>query len=485
MLTNYTKMKSIQMMNPIRVFLLCTFTLLGISLQAQTSTASLSSNDKLLAFPGAEGFGRFAEGARGYSNPSVFIVNNLNDSGAGSFREAVSKPGRFVLFNVSGIIHLESPITVAPYTTIAGHTAPGTGVVLYGRKVSFSSSNETISRFLRIRLGDLSGASRNEDASGIANGENIILDHMSFSWGLDEVFSINWDNKRIEPNNITLQNCIIGQGLHAYNHSAGGLMETSGRVSILKSLYISNKTRNPKVKGQSEFVNNVVYNFGNANRTKMEHKISADGYILGGGTQLVSHALILNNYFIGGPATPKTKHSPFSRGNENFNIYQAGNYYDNNQNGVLDGDLIAGNDTWYPGLQGENFRTQQDFKNYPSVSPSMDAQGSFEYILQNVGAVLPKRDEVDELLVRELDSKGIKGSYIIQENDLPLPNNGLGEFPEVVPSKDSDGDGIPDVWEEKLGLDKNNPSDALLPSKDDEFKGYLNIEVYLHLLASE
>ena len=115
----------------------------------------------------------------------------------------------------------------------------------------------------------------------------------------------------------------------------------------------------------------------------------------------------------------------------------------------------------------------------------MDAQESFEYILQNGGAVLPKRDEVDQLLVRELDSKGTKGSYIIQENDLPLPNNGLGEFPEVAPNKDSDGDGIPDVWEEKLGLDKNNPSDALLPSKDDEFKGYLNIEVYLHLLASE
>lgn len=102
MLLNYTKMKSIQMMNPIHVFLLCACTLLGISLQGQTSTSSLSSNDKLLAFPGAEGFGRFAEGARGYPNPSVFIVNNLNDSGAGSFREAVSKPGRFVLFNYLG-----------------------------------------------------------------------------------------------------------------------------------------------------------------------------------------------------------------------------------------------------------------------------------------------------------------------------------------------------------------------------------------------
>src|SRR5690606_28637225 len=101
-------------------------------------------------------------------------------------------------------------------------------------------------------------------------------------------------------------------------------------VSILKSLYISNKTRNPKVKGISEVVNNVVYNFGNANKTQDEHNLSADAYILGGGSEMVSNAIILNNYFIGGPATPTNKHTPFSRGNENFNLFQAGNYYDNN-----------------------------------------------------------------------------------------------------------------------------------------------------------
>lgn len=446
---------------------------LGCALQAQ----------QLLSFPGAEGFGRFAQGARGHETPEVYIVTTLADDGPGSFRDAVSQPGRFVVFRVAGVVHLKSNITVAPHTTIAGHTAPGDGVVLYGRKVSFSGSNETIARFLRIRLGTNGGAGKNEDASGIANGKNIILDHISFSWGLDEVFSINWDKRGIQPDNITLQNCIIGQGLHRYNHSAGGLMETGGKVSILKSLYISNKTRNPKVKGVSEFVNNVVYNFGNANKTQETHSISADAYILGGGSAAISNALILNNYFIGGPATPETKRSPFSRGNENFNVYQAGNYYDNNKNGQLDGDLIEGNDQWYPGLQPQNFKSAGDYTDYPSVSPTLNAEAAVQHLVDHVGAVLPKRDPVDEFLIQELKSAGKSGLYVFEETDLPLANGGLGNIETATAETDTDNDGIPDAWEDRLGLDKNDPSDALQRNKDPKHRGYLNIEVYTHRLA--
>ncbi|PRD54219.1 hypothetical protein [Sphingobacterium gobiense] len=458
----------------IRVFILIILAS-GYTLQGQS----------LLSFPGAEGFGRFAKGARGYVKPQIYLVTTLADDGPGSFREAVGLPGRFVIFRVAGVIRLKSNVTVAPYTTIAGHTAPGDGVILYGRKVSFSGSSETIARFLRIRLGTNAGAGQNDDASGISSGTNIMLDHMSFSWGLDEVFSINWDKKGPEPDSITIQNSIIGQGLHRYNHSAGGLMQTGGKISILKSLYISNKTRNPKVKGINEFVNNVVYNFGNANKTQDEHKLSADAYILGGGSAMISNVLILNNYFIGGPATPKTQQTPFSRGNENFNLYQIGNYYDNNQNGVLDGELIEANEQWYPGLESENFKTEADYADYPSVSPVLGACETYQYVVNHVGAVLPRRDAVDSLLIGELKSKGLRGAYVYQESDLPLRNGGLGDIANNYALSDTDNDGIPDVWEDRMGLDKNDSSDALKPSKDRDYIGYLNIEAYLHRLAAD
>ena len=143
------------------------------------------------AFPGAKGFGRFAPGARGAASPEVYVVTNLNDAGAGSFREAVSKPGRIVVFAVGGIIHLASDIVVAPNTTIAGQTAPGDGIVLFNKRVTFSSSSNTICRYLRIRLGATNN--NGKDASGLSNGANMIVDHMSFTWGMDEVFSIKSD----------------------------------------------------------------------------------------------------------------------------------------------------------------------------------------------------------------------------------------------------------------------------------------------------
>ncbi len=179
-------------------------------------------NAQTLAFPEATGFGRYTTGARGSANPQIYLVTNLNDSGAGSFRDAVSQEGRFVIFRVGGIINTLTPIVIAKNTTIAGQTATGEGIVLLGQKVSFTGASNTISRYVRIRFG---ATTQGQDASGIANGANMIFDHMDFTWGTDEVFSINWDSKGTSPDNITLQNCIIGQGLHRHNHSAGGLMQ--------------------------------------------------------------------------------------------------------------------------------------------------------------------------------------------------------------------------------------------------------------------
>lgn len=459
------------------IVLLSAHLLLGIAGNTKV-LESLNNIDPVKAFPGAEGFGQFAQGARGYHTPSLYVVSNLDDNGPGSFRDAVSKPGRFVIFETSGIIKLQSNITVAPYTTIAGQTASGQGITLYGRKVSFTGANHSIIRYIRIRLGADVGATRNDDASGIANGKHIIFDHVSFSWGQDEVFSINWDRRGFEPDSITLQHCIISQGLNIHNHSAGGLIQTmNGHVSILKSLYASNKTRNPKVKSYNEFVNNVVYNWGNAGNT-YGHSVSGDGYIMGGSAG-VSKVNIINNYFIAGPATPP-RESPLSRGTGTFYLYAAGNYYDDNKDGTLNGSLLNTDSIGYPGLSDSNFA--RDPFSYPFSSNIDSASEAFEHVIRQVGAVLPSRDDVDHLILSEVASKGKKGTLIFRETDLPLPNGGLGVFKTGQPLKDTDQDGIPDAVEQKMGLNPLNASDALQKSKT--HKGYYNIEVYINGLAA-
>ena len=459
------------------IALLSAHLFLGIAGNTKASEP-LNNTDPVKAFPGAEGFGQLAKGARGYHHPSLYVVSNLNNDGPGSFRDAVSKPGRFVVFTVSGIIRLQSNVTVSPYTTIAGQTAPGKGITLYGRKVSFTGADHSIIRYIRIRLGADAGATRNDDASGIANGKHIIFDHVSFSWGQDEVFSVNWDHRGAEPDSITLQHCIISQGLNIHNHSAGGLIQTmNGHVSILKSLYASNKTRNPKVKGYNEFVNNVIYNWGNAGNT-YEHSVSGDGYIMGGSAG-VSKVNIINNYFVAGPATPP-RESPLSRGTGTFYLYVAGNYYDDNKDGLLNGFLLSADSIGYPGISDSNF-SKKPFA-YPFSHNIPGAKEAFEKVIQQVGAVLPLRDDVDNWILSEVLSKGKKGILVLKESDLPLANNGLGTFETVQSLKDSDRDGIPDMWENQLGLDPEE-NDSLKPSL--KYPGYLNIEAYTHLLATD
>ena len=448
-----------------------------VSCESQLIGQTSNSSEKTIAFPGAEGFGKFAKGARGFAKPEVYIVKNLNDNGKGSFRDAVSQPGRFVVFSVTGIINLETPVTVSKNTTIAGQTAPGKGIVLYGQKVSFSGSNETIARYIKIRLGNKNKPSNSTDASGISNGKNIILDHLSISWSMDEVFSINWDKRGTEPDSITLQNSIIAQGLHLYNHSAGGLIQTNSSVSIIKSLYASNKTRNPKVKGKNEFVNNIIYNFGNLGN-KNGHTVSGDGYIMGGSVQK-SEVNIINNYFIEGPLNSENRITPFSRGTKTFHLFESGNYFDNNKNGILDGQLVPHNSTGFPGETPVVFM-DLPFQ-YPYSKTDLSASQAFDYVVKNVGASFLNRDDVDDLIISEVKSLGKKGLYVFTESDLPLSNNGLGDFPKTEAPKDSDSDGIPDSFEIEMGLNANDPKDALKFNKKE--KQYLNIEVYINNLV--
>ncbi|MEG2078621.1 LamG-like jellyroll fold domain-containing protein [Chryseobacterium sp.] len=464
------KNKSLLFKQVFQSLVLCGITLSTAGLDAQT-----------LAFPEATGFGRFTTGARGAANPQIYLVTNLNDSGPGSFRDAVSQPGRFVIFKVGGIINLQSVVAVPSNTTIAGQTAPGEGIVFLGPRVSYSGANNTISRYIRHRYG---GTSQNQDASGIANGANIILDHMTFTWGTDEVFSVNWDNNGVAPDNITIQNSIIGQGMHRHNHSAGGLMQPppGGKISLIGNLYICNKTRNNKIKGINEFVNNVVYNWGNYGNT-YGHTQSGEAYIMGGDSAGASYANIINNYFIGGPNTSPTVNTPFSVGNANFNLYGSGNYFDNNKNGVLDGVLVPQDLTGYP--IGDATAIQATSYDYPMKNPTLTAQAAFDNIIAGVGASYPRRDQVDQLMISDLASKGTTATYVYVQTDLTtqfgFTNGGAGHVYGAPAPLDTDNDGMPDAWETANGLNPN-VADALNVSTTNA--PYLNIEVYINGLPN-
>lgn len=397
------------------------------------------------AFPGAQGFGANATGARG-SGASVYVVTNLNDSGAGSFRDAVSQPNRYVVFRVGGIIAITSRIVFSPNLTIAAHTAPGDGITVYGNGVSFSNANNIVVRYLRIRMGI--GGDSGKDCVTIASGDNMMFDHLSTSWGRDETFSISGTGS-----NITLQDCMIAMGLQT--HSCGGLMETDGGVSLIRCLYIDNHTRNPKVKGKNEFVNCIVYNWG-----------GGGGYIEGDSAGL-SEVNVINNYFINGP---QTSIAAFSRGNANFNIYASNNFQDSNRNGALDGTVLSqasyGPVTW---------RTTPYA--YPTVSGLLTPQQAYSHVAANVGAIKPRRDRVDNRYVAELQSLGTLGQIPTNENDAPI--SGPGPIAGGTAPTDSDNDGMPNTWETANGTNPNVADH----NGDVNGNGYPNLEDYLNSLA--
>ncbi|RYP18276.1 hypothetical protein DL765_003996 [Monosporascus sp. GIB2] len=179
-----------------------------------------NSADALLAFPGAEGLGREAVGGR---TGSVYHVTNLDDSGAGSFRDAVSKSNRIVIFDVGGTINITNRVVVSKSVYIAGQSAPGDGITVYGNGLSWSNADNAIVRYMRFRMGR--GGDSGKDGITIAEGKNMIFDHVSVSWGRDETFSISG-----AVHNVTIQDSIVAQGLET--HSCGGLIQTDYGVSL-------------------------------------------------------------------------------------------------------------------------------------------------------------------------------------------------------------------------------------------------------------
>lgn len=457
------------------------------------------------AFPGAMGGGEFTFGGRG---GKVIIVTSLADDGPGTLREACETGGaRIIVFNVSGIIRLKSPLSVrAPYITIAGQTAPGDGICLAG-ETFWIDTHDVIIRHIRFRRGE-TWVGRRDDAIGGNPVGNIMIDHVSASWGLDEDMSIyrhmyndstGQKELKLPTVNITIQNSIFSEALDTWNHSFGSTLGGEN-CSFIRNLWADNAGRNPSIgwNGIFNFVNNVVFNW--------VHR-STDG---GDYTAMYN---IISNYYKPGPLTPKDTPvghrilKPESgRSKLSYRVY--GRAY-------ISGNIVEGNDrvtkdNWDGGVQVEGLPDAGEYKdamkwNNPLPMPSfpiMTARESFDFVLDNAGATLPKRDAVDNRVIEQVRTGAIKYPQDVNLDSVPqfkyrrLPKDsykmgiitdiaqvgGYPEYKSTTPKKDSDKDGMPDEWEIKYKLNPNNPSDAVSDCNGD---GYTNIEKYINGIDPE
>jgi len=403
---------------------------------------------ELPAFPGAGGFGMFTTGGRG---GTVYHVTNLNDDGPGSFRDAVSTSNRIVVFDVGGIINITDRIVIKKNVTIAGQTAPGGGITIYSNGVALNGdSGNDIVRHIRIRMGK--NGDTKKDALAVSAGQNYMFDHVSISWGIDGTLDVNGTG----IDNLTFQDCIVGQGINIINHSTGGLMQ-SGKWSLIRCLYIDNKTRNPKARGTHECINSVLYNW------------ASHGYIMGD-TQGLSECNLIGNYFIYGPSSSANSH--ITNTTPSFNVYPEDNRVDDNRNGMLDGTLLT------------DYKTATVVTSpfgHPGTDVVLSAQDALQHVIEEVGASR-QRDAVDAFLIDELLSFGTKGQIITTEDDNGIPGN-VGTVENGTPPDDSDNDGMSDEWEEQHGLDPDDAGDC--NGKELSAAGYTNIEMYVNELAGD
>lgn len=412
-----------------------------------------------IAFPTAEGFGRYATGGRG---GIVYTVTNLNDDGEGSLRKGILKDGpRTIVFAVSGTIELERPLDINKGDlTIAGQTAPGDGITIKGYPVAVKDDNVII-RYMRFRMGDVKGIA--DDSFKGRGVKNVILDHCSVSWATDENASF-YQNK-----DLTMQWCIIAEALNSSVHSKGdhgyGGIWGGENVTFHHNLIASNHSRNPRFSGskttknlEGEFVdfrNNVIYNW-------------EDNSIYGGENGRYN---IINNYFKPGPATEDEErivepYDPYGK------FYVHGNY--------VEGSEKVTENNWNGGVQGDDpeaARANDPFEINNNVE-THDARTAFDLVMKKAGANL-KRDAVDIRIINETRSgKATYGNGIIDSQEQV---GGWPKLKEGTAPKDTDEDGMPDAWEKAKGLDpaKENANGHDLDN------GYTNLEVYLNELVEQ
>lgn len=424
----------------------------------------------LLAFPGAEGYGAYTVGGRG---GDVYHVTNLLDHGPGSLRDGVENaPGpRTVVFDVAGTIGMESDLAITtPYLTIAGQTAPGLGITLRGHSVFIANTHDVIVRYLRFRHGDIHEPfvpGFEQDSMTLYHVENVILDHVSVSWSLDETLSVL--GPAIAPSDrVTVQWSMVTEGLrNAKNFgsdSMGSLITSSnGGFSFHHNLYAHHDWRSPLAEGEPggpglrfDFINNVVYDWGG-----LAGHSGPPGYRL--------RMNYVNNYLAAGPSTPRfVSRYAYWGFTKDARIHQSGNRIDSDYDRRLDGI-----DTGWGMFHGKYTRVSRRFP-WPGIQQD-DAITAYRRVLAEAGAS-HARDSVDARIVDEVIHRA--GRVINSQNDV-------GGWPEIPPADapaDFDQDGMPDLWELTFGLNPNDPEDR---NEDLNGDGYTNLEEYLNGLRPD
>jgi len=454
----------------------------AVLLAAMTASAAA---ERTLAFPTAEGYGRFAQGGRG---GRVIAVTNLQDSGPGSLRAAVEATGpRTVVFEVSGLIKLESKLVIRPansFLTIAGQTAPGIGICISNYNLGMLGAHDVIIRYVRVRPGNTSGTTL--DGMGMASADNCIIDHCSISWTQDEAFSSRG------AKNITLQRTLISEALniaghknykpgtqHGYAASIGGdigsfhhnlLAHCAGRNwSLAGGL---DKANGHAYAGRLDIRNNVVYNWGHRTTDGGAHEVN-----------------FVANYYKPGPATKvfhalKAQYGGFP-GTQQY--YVAGN--------VMPGHFDAGNQekarlaaTERGGRLPETYSPWVDAPFFESHVTTHSAGEAYENVLADVGCNFPALDPHDQRIIAE--TRAGTATYTGSASGFPgLPDSqddvgGWDAYPEIrrPADWDTDRDGLPDAWESARGLDPGDPNDGPADSDGD---GMTNLEDYLNALVDD
>jgi len=466
---------------------------------------------EIAAFPGAEGGGAYTFGGRG---GKVYVVTSLEDNGPGTLREACEQGGpRIIVFNIAGIIKLKTPLIIrAPYITIAGQSAPGDGVCVAGESV-WIDTHDVLIRHMRFRRGE-TYVGRRDDAIGGNPVGNIMIDHVSASWGLDENMSMyrhmyndstGSKEKKFGTVNITIQNSIFSEALDTWNHAFGSTLGGEN-CTFMRNLWANNAARNPSIgwNGVFNFANNVVYNW-------VHRAIDGGDY--------TAQYNIINNYFKPGPATPMDEPISYrllkpesGRSKLPYVVFGRAHVEGN----VVDGNAKVTADNWDGGVQIENkegnlmtfeeatpyFAAMKVNKPIPHAPFQLtSAEEAYTYVLENAGATLPRRDPVDQRIVREvkegkptpLAEKDVKYPEVdFEHRRLPKDSykigiitdiSQVGGYPEYTgkPYKDTDNDGIPDKEEVKMGLNPNDANDSAEITES----GYANIEIYLNKLAAK
>lgn len=447
--------------------------------QKEQDTVKAASS--IVAFPGAVGGGKYATGGRG---GEVYHVTNLNDSGAGSLRDAVSKSNRIVVFDVSGTIELKSNIVVSSNITIAGQTAPGgSGVTLKNYKLGLGGTN-CIVRYISSRPGPYKATSSGNDALGGAGGSNSIIDHCSIGWASDEQWGLYSKN-----DNYTCQYTIIGPanswGGHAKGVHGFGIMLGRSNVSYDHNLIIHCVSRNfrGKVPDQNaaDFTNNIIYDWG---------------YQTTYGT--IGHVNYVNNTLKAGNSTTGGYHYAQVSNSDNFKVYLSGNRILNKDNSIRNHVNNWSAMTYKSGKTEATTRVDTPFQiltngeDVSTVHTAESAEVSYDHVISFAGnGIAPdKRTAIDQQCADEtLNGTGScsgTAAYNSSVSDLNKYSIKCGveyEYPSAVLKKeitDADNDGMADDWELARGLNPNDSSDY---KGDYCGKGYMNIEYYINDLT--